>query len=130
MERQHKTNMSRGLRRRQTEAEKLLWVKLRDRQLDGVKFRRQQSIGNYIVDFVSFEEKLIIEIDGGQHNEEQKIEKDEQRKTWLEGEGFYVIRFWNNDVLLNLEGVLMKIKEVIGLRTHPHLTSPIKGEVT
>ena len=77
MERQHKTNMSRGLRRRQTEAEKLLWVKLRDRQLDGVKFRRQQSIGNYIVDFVSFEEKLIIEIDGGQHNEEQKIEKDE-----------------------------------------------------
>ena len=48
----------------------------------------------------------------------------------MEGEGFYVIRFWNNDVLLNLEGVLMKIKEVIGLRTHPHLTSPIKGEVT
>jgi len=125
-----KVGLARELRRKQTDAERMLWAKLRNMQLEGVKFRRQQSIGNYIVDFVSFEEKVIIEIDGGQHNEERKIEKDEQRKMWLEGEGFSIIRFWNNDVLLNTEGVLMKIMEALRYRFHPHLTSPIKGEGT
>ncbi len=78
--------------------------------LDGVKFRRQQPVGSYIVDFVSFDKKLIIEIDGGQHNEVQTREKDEQRAMWLGSEGFQVMRVWNNDVLLNLEGVLTAIK--------------------
>ncbi len=82
-------------------------------QLDGVKFRRQQPVGTYIVDFISFDKKMIIEIDGGQHNEGQIREKDEQRRTWLEGEGFRIIRFWNNDVLLNVEGVLAQIKEAL-----------------
>lgn len=106
----------------------MLWSKLRNRQLDGIKFRRQQPLGSYIVDFISFDKKLIIEIDGGQHNELKTIMKDNQRATWLQDEGFHVIRFWNNEVMQNIEGVLMKIKEGFGMRVHPHLPSPIKGE--
>ena len=94
--------------------------------MEGVKFRRQQYIGNYFVDFISFDEKLIIEIDGGQHNESPTIEKDAQRTMWLEIEGFHVLRFWNNEVLLNLNGVLLKIQEVLKMKSHPHLTSPFR----
>jgi len=103
-------------------------MNLRNRQLGGLKFRRQQSLGDYIVDFVSFDVKLIIEVDGGQHNELVTTEKDEQRTKWLEGKGYQVIRFWNNDVLDNVDGVLIKIKEILEMRSHPHLTSPVKGE--
>ena len=103
-------------------------MNLRNRQLGGLKFRRQQSLGDYIVDFISFDSKLIIEVDGGQHNELASIEKDEQRTKWLEGKGYQVIRFWNNDVLENVDGVLTKIKEILEIRSHPHLTSPVKGE--
>ncbi len=113
MEKPSKVSRARELRLRQTEAEKMLWTRLRNMQLDGVKFRRQEPLGSYIVDFVSFDKKIIIEIDGGQHNEAQAREKDEQRTMWLEDEGFRVIRFWDNDVLLNLDGVLTKIKEVL-----------------
>ena len=81
--------------------------------MKGVKFRRQHPIGGYIVDFVSLHKKLIIEIDGGQHNEEQIKDKDEQRTRWLEGEGYRVLRFWNNDVLTNIEGVFMLIQEAL-----------------
>jgi very-short-patch-repair endonuclease len=91
----------------------VLWLKLRNKQLAGVKFRRQQPLGNYIVDFVSFEKKLIIEIDGGQHNEDRNVKKDNRRTEWLESQGFLIIRFWNNEVLGNLEGVLIKIQEVL-----------------
>lgn len=104
-------SLARRLRRKQTEAEKMLWAKLRNMQLEGVKFRRQEPVGIYVVDFVSFDKKLIIEIDGGQHNEVQTREKDEQRTMRLEGEGFRVMRFWNTDVLLDLEGVLTHIRE-------------------
>jgi len=92
----------------------MLWARLRNMQLEGVKFRRQQPLGSYIVDFISFDKKLIIEIDGGQHNELPTRENDEQRTMWLDGEGFHIIRFWNNDVLLNIDGVLSKIREVVG----------------
>lgn len=81
--------------------------------MEGVKFRRQHPIGGYIVDFVSLYKKLIIEIDGGQHNEEQIKDKDEQRTRWLEGEGYRVLRFWNNDVLTNIEGVFMLVQEAL-----------------
>lgn len=114
METPKQVSLAKALRRNQTEAERILWSKLRNMQLGEVKFRRQQPIGNYVVDFVSFDKKLVIEIDGGQHNEAQTREKDEQRTLWLEGEGFHVVRFWNNDVLLNLEGVLSRILEVLG----------------
>ena len=98
---------ARGLRRASTEAEKLLWQKLRARQLGGAKFRRQTPIGPYIVDFASFEHRLVVEIDGGQHNMPQGRQHDCKRTAWLEGSRlFRVLRFWNNQVLNDLEGVL------------------------
>ena len=81
------------------------------------KFRRQQPIGNYIVDFVSCDRKVIVEIDGGQHNEKITAEKDSLRTAWLASQGFQVIRFWNDEVLENLEGVIIKIQEVLETRT-------------
>ena len=91
------------LRRAQTEAERLLWHKLRARQFAGFKFRRQVPIGHYIVDFISFEKRLIVELDGGQHQE--KTEYDAQRTNWLESQGFRVIRFWNGQVFTEMEAV-------------------------
>jgi len=90
-----------------TDAEFKLWKHLRNKQL-GVKFRRQSTIGNYIVDFVSFESKLVIEIDGGQH---ARSNDDKSREKWLTSQGFKVLRFWNNDVLRNIQGVLEKIRK-------------------
>jgi very-short-patch-repair endonuclease len=89
------------------------WLRLRNRQIEGVKFRRQQPMGSYIVDFASFERKLIIEIDGGQHNEERIKERDEERTTRLKERGYEIIRFWNNEVLTNMEGVLERIMEAL-----------------
>ena len=105
--------LSRELRKEETEAEKLLWSRLRNRQLGQVKFRRQQPVGNYIVDFISFDKMLIIEIDGGQHNDPGNKVKDEQRTKWLEAQGYEIIRFWNNDVLQNPGGVMERIMEAI-----------------
>jgi very-short-patch-repair endonuclease len=104
---------ARELRQRHTDAEKALWTKLRNRELEGVKFRRQQPIGPYIVDFVSFQRRLIIEIDGGQHNEGREKERDEKRTTKLKERGYRIVRFWNNEVLTNLEGVLERIRETL-----------------
>jgi very-short-patch-repair endonuclease len=97
------------LRRHPTTAETLLWAKLRD--LDNLKFRRQQPIGDYIVDFVCFKAKLIVEVDGSQHTESKVQQQDECRTKWLESQGFRVLRFWNNDVLTNIEGVISTISE-------------------
>jgi very-short-patch-repair endonuclease len=102
---------ARQLRRRATEAEKMLWKHLRARQLEGVKFRRQEPIGQYIVDFVALKKKLVIEVDGGQHAVEK--EKDRKRDQWLEHEGFEILRIWNNDIFDNLNGVLKSIREVL-----------------
>ncbi|MGD0779321.1 MAG: endonuclease domain-containing protein [Dehalococcoidales bacterium] len=122
------TNLAKGLRARQTEAETVIWYKICNRQLEGAKFRRQQQVGDYIADFVCFEKKVIIEIDGGQHNETPNKERDEQRTRLLEQKGYRVLRFWNNDVLQNTEGVLYTITEILKQRVHPHLASPVKGE--
>jgi very-short-patch-repair endonuclease len=102
---------ARNLRHQQSDAERLLWSKLRGSQLNGVKFRRQHSVGNYVVDFVCLRKKLIIEIDGSQHNEECEKVKDARRTRWLQGEGYRVLRFWNNDVLTNIDGVFLTILE-------------------
>lgn len=83
---------------------------MRNKQIGGVKFRRQQFIGPYIVDFVSLEKKLIIEVDGSQHNERNTKKIDEQRTEWLEGEEYRVLRFWDHEVLTNIVGVLEKIR--------------------
>ena len=92
-----------------TEQEKKLWYYLRKRLINNSRFRRQYPIGNYVVDFVCREKNLIIELDGGQHNEEQAIIYDKERTDYLESRGFRVIRFWNNDIDTNIEAVLGEI---------------------
>ena len=86
-----------------------MWKHLCRRQLNGLKFRRQQPIGNYIVDFACFEKRIVVEVDGGQHQE--KKDKDIERDKWLQSQGFQILRFWDNEVLKNIEGVLAVIGE-------------------
>lgn len=105
----NKLGFARYLRQRQTETEKLLWFNLRNKKLKGIKFKRQVVIGPYIVDFVSFEKMLIIELDGGQHNSPNVIVKDQKRTEYLKGLGFKVVRYWDNEVFNHLEGVLEDI---------------------
>ena len=102
---------ARSLRANQTDAETRLWTGLRDRRLAGAKFRRQAASGPYIADFACFAARLIVELDGGQHA--QDADADAARTAWLEGQGFRVLRFWNNDVLANTEGVLERILEAL-----------------
>jgi very-short-patch-repair endonuclease len=104
------TPKAKALRRNPTEAERKLWQRLRARQMEGVKFRRQQPIEDYIVDFVCLKKRLIIEVDGGQHAIERQ--RDMARDTCLNRNGFKVLRFWNHDVMKNLEGVLETIRKV------------------
>ena len=104
------TKLAKQFRQGMTDAERVLWSRLKNQQLDGLKFRRLEPIGKYIVDFVNYEHKLIIELDGGQHSTTDISRKDANRTLWLEGEGFHVIRFWNNDVLSNMEGVIFTIQ--------------------
>jgi very-short-patch-repair endonuclease len=101
------------LRHKQTEAEKKLWQRLGDKHLTGAKFRRQEPIGNFIVDFVSFQNKLVIEIDGNPHREGENKTYDAQRTAWLKSERFRVIRFWNSEVLGNIEDVIKKIRVML-----------------
>lgn len=103
------TAAAKELRKKSTYAERLLWCHLRSKQLKGLKFRRQEQIGRFIVDFVCYEKSLIIEADGGQHVVEH--EKDEERTLWLNSQGFQVLRFWNHEILTNIDGVLDVIQE-------------------
>ena len=116
-------NNARLLRKRLTDAEQLIWHYLRMTQMEGFKFRRQQPIDNYIVDFVCFENRLIIEIDGGQHAES---EKDIERDNYLSRNGFRVLRFWNNEVFKNIEGVLEVIR-INCLKSPSPSPPPVKG---
>lgn len=112
-----------------TEAERLLWFQLRDRRLAGLKFRRQVPIGPYIVDFVCPEKKVIVEIDGGQHNLPNERSCDLERTRFLEAKGYKVLRFWNNEVMGNLEGVLAVILSACQVLDFPlTLPSPPLGE--
>jgi very-short-patch-repair endonuclease len=103
---------ARRLRKNPTEAEKRLWSRLRGKQLGGFRFRRQSPIGPYVVDFVCPAAKLVVEVDGGQHSETA----DAERAGWLESNGYRVIRFWNNDVLENMDGVIEEIVKVLRAR--------------
>jgi very-short-patch-repair endonuclease len=130
MKKPQRTSLAKRLRHEQTEAEQMLWARLRNMQLEGAKFRRQQPVGVYVVDFVSFGKKLVVEIDGGQHNETPTRERDEQRTKRLEANGFRVMRFWNNDVLLNPEGVLTKISEALAeVSPSPSLSHRGRGKL-
>ena len=98
---------AKALRSNQTDAEQRLWYRLRAHRFMDLKFKRQKPIGRYIVDFVCMEHRLIIELDGGQHAEQ--VAYDQQRDAWLRSQGYTVLRFWNNDVMQQLEGVLEQI---------------------
>jgi very-short-patch-repair endonuclease len=114
---------ARQLRKNPTDAERLLWRKLRFWQIDGLKFRRQQPLGHYIGDFICLEKRLVIEVDGGQYAEQGDY--DARRDAWLREQGFTVLRFWNNDVLKNFEGVIAKIFET--LKSSPFLSPSPQG---
>ncbi|MDI6761937.1 MAG: endonuclease domain-containing protein [Thermodesulfobacteriota bacterium] len=106
------------LRRNQTEAEKALWAHLRNKQFYGIKFFRQYSIGYYILDFYCPTMKLAVELDGGQHNQSESKEYEAVRSEYLRAQGIEVMRFWNHEVLLDMESVLSEL----GLKvTPPHL---------
>jgi very-short-patch-repair endonuclease len=102
---------ARRLRREQTDAERKLWSRLRDRRLCGARFRRQHPIGPFIADFCCTEAKLVIELDGGQHA--LRLREDQVRTKFLESQGYAVVRFWDNDVLTNIEGILERMAESI-----------------
>ena len=103
------TQNARKLRKNMTPQENKLWQILRNRTMNNYRFRRQYAIGNYIVEFICREKKLIIELDGGQHNQDKNIIQDNERTRFLENEGYKVIRFWNNDVDNNINGVYEEI---------------------
>jgi very-short-patch-repair endonuclease len=122
---------ARALRARMTDAERKLWFALRDRGFAAFKFRRQVPIGPYIADFACFELRVIIEVDGGQHAESAR---DLERDTWFAENDFRVLRYWNNDVLQNLEGVLTALSTELDNAPHPSARlrspppSPARGE--
>ena len=103
---------ARRLRREQTVAERVLWSHLRNHAA-GVKFRRQHPIGNFIVDFVSLEARLVVEIDGGQHDRDADRRADVQRTQYLEGRGYRIVRFWNNEVLTDIDAVIARIADFL-----------------
>jgi very-short-patch-repair endonuclease len=123
------TQIAKTLRKRPTDAERFLWKHLRTKQIEGHKFRRQEPIGNYVVDFACFESNVVIEIDGGQH---AASEKDMVRDAWFRSQEFKVLRFWNHDVLLNIGGVLEVIRRTCIQQSPdtPSPTPPIKGGAT
>ena len=103
---QEQRDFARGLRNQSTDAEKRLWHFLRAEKLRGYKFRRQAAIGSYVVDFVCFSAKLIVELDGPQHLEPDAARHDEQRASWLRSRGFHLIRFRNQELDENVHGVV------------------------
>jgi len=115
---------ARRLRRDMTDAERKLWQALRAHRFRGTAFRRQAPLGPYIADFVCHARRLVIEVDGGQHS---GSERDARRDEWMAREGYRVLRFWNNEVLGNLEGVLDRIGREVAAAPPPQ-PSPTRGE--
>ncbi len=120
-----KENLSKArlLRSNMTEAERKIWYRFRAHRLGGYSFKRQMPVGPYIVDFVCLQARLIVEIDGGQHG----TGRDAARHDWLAKQNFRVLRFWNNDVHSNLDGVMQTIADVLKRSTPLSLTLPRKG---
>jgi BirA family biotin operon repressor/biotin-[acetyl-CoA-carboxylase] ligase len=119
-----RTDRAKALRHRMTDTERYLWTHLRAHRLADHKFKRQQPIGPYVVDFVCFASKLVIEVDGGQH---QGSESDRVRDAWLQEQGYRVLRFWDNEVLTNLPGVLEMIAGLLA-PSPPPLSREGRGE--
>ncbi|MGF1627351.1 MAG: endonuclease domain-containing protein [Alphaproteobacteria bacterium] len=110
-------NRARALRRALTQAEKRLWLHLRGRRLAGFRFSKQAPIGRYVADFVCLSERLVVEVDGGGHT--RKARSDQARDRWLEASGYRIVRFWNNDVLGNIDGVLTVILSALDAGAGP-----------
>ena len=116
----------RRMRTYPTDAERRLWDRLRRKRIAGARFRRQYPLGPYIVDFACLPARLIVEVDGGQHSE--NVEADRARTSWLESQGYAVIRFWNNDVLSKTDIVIERIDEAVRMRLEtPPPTPSRKG---
>jgi very-short-patch-repair endonuclease len=115
------------LRGAMTRAETLLWRHLKAHRLSALGFRRQSPIGAYIVDFVAHSRKLIVEVDGESHDFEERIRHDDRRDQWFASRGYRVLRFSNDDVMKNLEGVVLAIDQAAALVALPSLTLPRKG---
>ena len=113
------TRIARTLRRNQTEEERKLWARLRDRRLSGLKFRRQQPVGPYVADFLCDAAMLIVEVDGSQHDEADARRDDEQRTDMLNTLGYAVVRVWNSDINQNMHGVLEGILNAALVRLSP-----------
>jgi very-short-patch-repair endonuclease len=105
------SSIARTLRQNLTDAEQRLWSRLRRRQLDGCRFRRQAPLGPYVVDFACLAARLVIAVDGGEHS--RRAENDAARSSWLEANGFHVLRFWTNEVLGNSKGVQETIRRAL-----------------
>jgi very-short-patch-repair endonuclease len=105
------TERARELRSDMTDAEQKIWQAVRGEQIKGYKFRRQYVVGSYIADFACTKEKLVIELDGGQHQDQ--VAYDEKRTAYLQTQGWRVLRFWNNDVMVNMDGVLFSIADAL-----------------
>ena len=125
------TRTARKLRSQMTDAERKLWFALKDRRFQSFKFRRQVPVGPYVADFLTFESRLVVEVDGGQHAES---DRDAKRDRWFAESNFRVMRFWNNEVLSNLEGVLTVLAAELANTPHPAPRlrstppSPARGE--
>jgi very-short-patch-repair endonuclease len=120
---------ARELRRNPTDTERKLWHHIHDKQIENFRFRRQRPIGKYIVDFICLEANLVIELDGGQHVEQQQY--DAERTKYLTAQGLHVLRYWNNDVMQNIEGVLEDIRAALMQRVSlstPSRPSPREGK--
>ena len=115
--------LARELRKNMTDTERLLWSKLRGKQFGGFKFRKQAPIGKFIVDFVCFDRKVVVELDGGQHA--VSVEEDQKRSEWLKSQGFRVLRFWNHEVIEDSDMVMEAIW--LALQMPPTLALPHEG---
>jgi len=123
-------DLRRTLRKNQTPAEKLIWSKLRNKYMSGFKFFRQYSVGRYILDFYCPQAKLAIEIDGGHHGKSENQQLDIDRTNYLKNSNIKVIRFWNSEVLGNLDGVLKKIEgEILKLTPSSSLLNKREGKI-
>ncbi len=117
---------ARKLRTNQTDAERVLWRKLRELKSEGFHFRHQAPMGEYIADFACHHARVVIEIDGGQRGATKQIERDTSRTEWLESRGYTVLRFWNNEVLQNLDGVMVSLRAALAELPPPH-SPPRRG---
>jgi very-short-patch-repair endonuclease len=128
--RDHRKNVerSRELRRKQTEAESILWMNVRDRRLGGYKFRRQHQVGPWIPDLCCPERKIVLEADGGGHDDPDTRARDAERDQWLKDHKWRVLRFWNFEVIFELEVVLEVIRQALQIAPHPDPLPAAQGE--